>query len=985
MPFFTNPLANLDTWELSLEAMTIAKETKFRYARYELPAIRATAPSAENIMCPTRAIMRKFPEIIDDTTMVLEMQTAPFLLPFATSALPGGLPTFYMQFQDQANLGSIVDHKLYEPGDAIRTTDNVLIGIMGQDRFRRDWLLWSQLFLDAMSSGGDNTAGWQSFHNKLNVDFGGNTEAVYILDSAGQPVESATISLSYTPGGGGTSSHTANMIVADGGDLQATIARMNAANPATMPISNLWGTASSFDITPEDGDSHDFQMACLEDGTVGEGTITITESRRHIQMINLYSWIADQFASPSGSDSPALDRFTRNNLLTPFINGKDFFQDFFTALSTSSGNGNGLHHTGWHISTDNRLIDLSDSPPAGLRDTLRNALIYIGENDGKACIMPTQFIQLEEDVPIDDLGVIVFLTLYLSLATAIAFIDNDVEILSIDFGRTDTPGHGIAIVLIFSTIVIPLVVALAGEDILDALDESDDVGDLDSLSNVKSPGSPNPVTVDDNPAATTNDLLDIGLSFSKHVGVHHQKCSVIRNTEGFQAYCGGIDLNPNRIDDEHHMAKGPYHDVHAKITGPAVKDFATSFEERWLFDGNESGDLAFSVPPIDSLPTSGTDIIQVARTYAKALSPSRAYDFASEGDRTIIDSILTGINSAREFIYIEDQYLTPSLEYRNALLIKVTDKSIKKLIIVVPNATDQPFGDLNRSGFINDLQEADEDKNIVQVYFPQRHYVTADNSARTASGKLSLEADIGIDDMDISGKELISLGPLPRLPKPPFFLSVEGEIMFAYGMEGPPVSSVDRENRDGNRQYKVKRGTDIVHIKTERKEHKAGAAVTVINFHGIYIHSKLMIVDDVFLSMGSANLNRRGFYHDSEMNLFSVPQGLRTNPTNPILNLRMELWADMLNLPRSNSKSILMDPVAATDLFSRPFEEGNRMIDLLNSDPADLLTADLAIGGWGDFLLNALFLTAALPDFTFEKFFNAVVDPTTDLDPDAAP
>ena len=44
--------------------------------------------------------------------------------------------------------------------------------------------------------------------------------------------------------------------------------------------------------------------------------------------------------------------------------------------------------------------------------------------------------------------------------------------------------------------------------------------------------------------------------------------------------------------------------------------------------------------------------------------------------------------------------------------------------------------------------------------------------------------------------------------------------------------------------------------------HGAGMA-----YREIYIHSKLMIIDDVFLTVGSANLNQRSMASDSEINI----------------------------------------------------------------------------------------------------------------------
>jgi phosphatidylserine/phosphatidylglycerophosphate/cardiolipin synthase-like enzyme len=55
----------------------------------------------------------------------------------------------------------------------------------------------------------------------------------------------------------------------------------------------------------------------------------------------------------------------------------------------------------------------------------------------------------------------------------------------------------------------------------------------------------------------------------------------------------------------------------------------------------------------------------------------------------------------------------------------------------------------------------------------------------------------------------------------------------------------------------------------------------------IYVHTKLMIIDDVFATLGSANANPRGFQLDTEMNLaWSDPANVR--------GLRNYLWHEML-------------------------------------------------------------------------------------------
>lgn len=60
----------------------------------------------------------------------------------------------------------------------------------------------------------------------------------------------------------------------------------------------------------------------------------------------------------------------------------------------------------------------------------------------------------------------------------------------------------------------------------------------------------------------------------------------------------------------------------------------------------------------------------------------------------------------------------------------------------------------------------------------------------------------------------------------------------------------------------------------------------------IYVHSKIAIVDDEWLMVGSANMNDWGFVTDSELNVLIHDAGLARD-------LRLDLWAEHLALPRA--------------------------------------------------------------------------------------
>jgi phosphatidylserine/phosphatidylglycerophosphate/cardiolipin synthase-like enzyme len=60
-----------------------------------------------------------------------------------------------------------------------------------------------------------------------------------------------------------------------------------------------------------------------------------------------------------------------------------------------------------------------------------------------------------------------------------------------------------------------------------------------------------------------------------------------------------------------------------------------------------------------------------------------------------------------------------------------------------------------------------------------------------------------------------------------------------------------------------------------------------IRYREIYIHSKLLMVDDVFCTVGSANVNQRSMVSDSEINMVTIDPSVTSE-------LRKKIWAQLL-------------------------------------------------------------------------------------------
>lgn len=171
-------------------------------------------------------------------------------------------------------------------------------------------------------------------------------------------------------------------------------------------------------------------------------------------------------------------------------------------------------------------------------------------------------------------------------------------------------------------------------------------------------------------------LLAVRLGFTSHPRLHfafdaelpagashHQKLVVIDN---YTAYCGGIDLAAGRWDTSAHQPDepgrrdpkgkptGPFHDCMLRVDGEAAADLGNVARERWqrALTGEEPIDLDRNVSFSDSgaswdFKNAAMGIVRTYPTYREQLE-------VRETEATYLDMI----RSARELIYIENQYFT---------------------------------------------------------------------------------------------------------------------------------------------------------------------------------------------------------------------------------------------------------------------------------------------------------------------------------------
>ncbi len=712
--------------------------------------------------------------------------------------------------------------------------------------------------------------------------------------------------------------------------------------------------------------------------------------RGHLQTLELARWLAPRTAGTSDD----LVRYRPDSCVEPIVDGIPTFERLVDDLLASASPGNGAHFAGW---------DFKDFPLIpGQKDTTLLALDeYIEKNGGNACYLvfkSTNFAKDPGEIASDE-----SVTL-LSIIIVAALLAYSSELLFIGKPSKATFNIIIAVgslAILFGWLVETIEPGFTTEQIENIVEESKDF--VNALKQ-KVIWAVHPVEINDNPLSK-DFALPLNLDkYAKHFGSWHQKIQLFKrgtaDDEGNQyvAYVGGIDINSNRLDTPGHHGRAytdpteapetgpslesplakPFHDVHARITGPGAADVFKTWDERYNYHKdivNTPPAKVFEPPPAHTLSNQkAKHIVQVGRTYHKPKSGTD-FSFAPKGETTINDTLIRAIKAAREYIYIEDQYFTPNDSskvetYFNVLL--EARKHCKRLVILVPAETDQPFGDERRRFLFNKLREPEKKGwgDRVLIGTPLRRPVLGNPGRVASQGRCILTKKIG------KSETIITLGPKARVPHTmPFWLWIDGELMLAYSFTGNEPTALGVLSVEVN---VVQRGS----FSLKPRQHQAGAAVTLAQLNGIYVHSKMMIIDDIFVAIGSSNMNRRGLFHDGEINVSAVPEQLKAAPDNPARALRTALWAEHLGLAPSMGLTLLGDPIAAFELFKRSRYAGNRFTPFNDLDLRAYAKLNVSDG----LLMSLLPSIAGLGVIKLRDIiWNLVADPTSQSDPDATP
>ncbi|WP_322026841.1 phospholipase D-like domain-containing protein [Burkholderia sp. BCC1977] len=272
----------------------------------------------------------------------------------------------------------------------------------------------------------------------------------------------------------------------------------------------------------------------------------------------------------------------------------------------------------------------------------------------------------------------------------------------------------------------------------------------------------------------------------------------------------------------------PLQDYACRVVGPALKRLHQNFEQGWNVFAPKSWktkELAELPPRIPTLPKNPKQAVQIVRTQPH------------ERDKSIKELYFQATSYARNYIYIENQYFyypefARHLKEQREKFCDAWDRLSKKPIAEVP-----------RLHLFIVIPHPEDDGMVPRTFDTLTEFGHAETMPNQAdlvdSGKMSqkyksakyVEYDLNLKDEHGN----------------PLKVKARHKVLDRPGVE-------DLEQTLG---LKV----SVARLRT------SGVVGGKMAYREIYIHSKLMLIDDVFVTLGSANLNQRSMSVDSEINI----------------------------------------------------------------------------------------------------------------------
>lgn len=322
--------------------------------------------------------------------------------------------------------------------------------------------------------------------------------------------------------------------------------------------------------------------------------------------------------------------------------------------------------------------------------------------------------------------------------------------------------------------------------------------------------------------------------------------------------CGGkreaaeaVQVDEGKKADAGFKTFKPYRDYACRISGGALAGVHANFVRAW---GRAGGDTL--ADDLESIPSKlqrkgipgAHSSIQIIRTQPE------------EQDKTAKEMYFLATDTAANatgYLYIENQYFQYQ-EWAERLIR--ARKNIMALWKAAGPATGKTKGDMPLLHVFIVMPVAERGQMVPRTYdtlavLGQQAGMTGQSDLIDKENK-RVHTGLSRDDM---GRPTGAVYVKPTV------------VEYANGIDKPSIAALESK-------YGLK--VAVAMLQTSGYDQRR------VRYREIYIHSKLLLVDDSFFSLGSANLNQRSMAVDSEINL-------ATNDARQATDLRRKIWGKL--------------------------------------------------------------------------------------------
>lgn len=416
------------------------------------------------------------------------------------------------------------------------------------------------------------------------------------------------------------------------------------------------------------------------------------------------------------------------------------------------------------------------------------------------------------------------------------------------------------------------------------------------------------------PRTAAGPNLSRGFAFVDDVtrseGSHHQKVSFIRNRYGNFAFVGGIDLLPSRWDTNMHRTPEPrktaiaplisplvagWHDVHTMLEGPVVLDVAKNFFQRWN---------AFMADPPDELEDYPVEIEGVTPIQALPDIPEEGVpDWPGPASDLEINATIdphTTLDRGGEGRRPRRATQVCAIVRTIPPFIDAYDGFVKARPI--PN-NNEAIGELGcRTSYLNALSNARH-----YVYLEDQYFVEPDFVALLIARLTNPDPNLRLRRLFVIVPHILGdqevVDAIYHHKRRQHLISIQQAVRNRLALDRGGIDPASVPQEDVDKIF------TLAHL-----EHPSGTE--------IYLHAKHMIVDDIWMVVGSSNFSRRGMTYETEIGVTITDAEVEDGVRKIVRDHRIRLWAEHLRLDRSHWHRLL-DPIAGAELLRQALENPN--------------------------------------------------------------